>query len=810
LDRSIGVSNDDRKDIAQLEARLARVPETTARDALAELEMLADLYIQADSHVPALETIDRLLGLPAARTLSPARRAALQSKAVSCRLARGDCQAALGQCRDLLAHEEAIDPAALRGRIHWQCGEALFRLSRLPESREHAERALALAVEARDVTLEATSLNLLGRTCYREGDLAAARERYEHALTLFRRLGDDWNASSVRNNLGLIHKCLCEWDEAVADHEAALVGFRRLGRYADSGHVLMNLAIVHQKSGDWGKALDSYRQAEEVYLKVGDHLHLSVAAIGQGNIARLERRFTDAETLLLSALERARAHAAAREEALAIEFLGELEFDRGRPEPALARYAEAMHIAQRVAAEGDVVVELERRRAEALCALARFDEAERAVERAQGLARRIDDRLEYAIAHRVAGEIAWARGRRLDAVQAWTLAVARLRDCREHLELGRTYLLLGRAADDPREARRCFYLAGALFAPLSTSFWLEQSEGELQRVLGSQPDAAPMRPASLLGRRHRAPSLVACSHAMHRVETLARRAATTELSVLITGETGTGKELIARTIHGLSARAARPFLAVNCGALRADLALSQLFGHRKGAFTGAHAEGVGLVEAAHGGTLFLDEVGELPLDVQVTLLRFLESGEYLRLGETQVRRADVRVIAATNRELRGDAGEKLFRRDLLFRLNEIEIRVPGLRERIDDIVPLARHFLAFYGGMDGPRLSLGAESVLQSYSWPGNVRELENVMKRVGALHGEGEVGADDLLPFLTRPTAITGPLGPDAGSEDAERVQILDAMRQAHGNKSRVAELLGVSRKTLYARLKRLHIDPR
>jgi len=188
-------------------------------------------------------------------------------------------------------------------------------------------------------------------------------------------------------------------------------------------------------------------------------------------------------------------------------------------------------------------------------------------------------------------------------------------------------------------------------------------------VLGAPISPLPARSESLLGRRHRAPSLVACSTAMRRVETLARRAAGTELSVLLLGETGTGKELVARTIHSLSTRVAKPFLAVNCGALRADLALSQLFGHRKGAFTGAHAEGIGLVEAAHGGTLFLDEAGELPHDVQVTLLRFIESGEYMRLGETQVRRADVRIIAATNRPLRGADGEKLFRRDLLFRLN---------------------------------------------------------------------------------------------------------------------------------------------
>jgi transcriptional regulator with PAS, ATPase and Fis domain len=271
------------------------------------------------------------------------------------------------------------------------------------------------------------------------------------------------------------------------------------------------------------------------------------------------------------------------------------------------------------------------------------------------------------------------------------------------------------------------------------------------------------------------------------VESLARRAAATELSVLVTGETGTGKELIARTIHGLSSRSARPFLAVNCGALRADLALSQLFGHRKGAFTGAHAEGTGLVEAAHGGTLFLDEVGELPADVQVTLLRFLESGEYLRLGETQVRRADVRVIAATNRALRDADGDRVFRRDLLFRLNEIEIQLPSLRDRWDDILPLARHFLTFYG----------------SDPWPGNVRELENVMKRIAALHPAGDtVDAPSLMPFLDNQKTAA----PAAPAHD-ERAEILAACARTGGNRSRMAELLGVSRKTLYARLKRLDL---
>ena len=613
-------------------------------------------------------------------------------------------------------------------------------------------------------------------------------------------MGDEASVAVLRNGIGLIHKNLCEWDAAIGHFRAALESCRGMGRYADTGLPLLNLGIVYQKSGDWRRSLEHYREAERVYRQVADPLGLTRVTIGIGNVARLQRRFSEAEQAFNEALAGARVQSARREEVLALEFLGELEFDRERPEAALVRYGEALALAERVAPGGDLVLELERRRAEALGSVGRLEEAERSVERVLRLASASEDRLEFAAAHRVAGQLAMAAGRREAAVERWKEAVRLLTECRERMELGRTCLALGRAASDPVEARRHLYRASALFSELESPYWLELAEHEVKRSLETPRDGATMG-GSLLGRRHRAPSLVASSLAMQRVEGLARRAAATELSVLITGETGTGKELIARTIHTLSPRGEKPFLAVNCGALRADLALSQLFGHRKGAFTGAHAEGVGLVEAAHGGTLFLDEIGELPNDVQVTLLRFLESGEYLRLGETQVRRADVRLIAATNRELRGRDAENGLRRDLLFRLDEIEIRLPALSERPDDILPLARHFLNFYGGIGGPRLTREGESVLRSYPWPGNVRELENVMKRVAALHRSDVVDAEALLPFLSRtaeaPASVRRP--------DDERAAILSAWQKADGNKSRLAVLIGVSRKTLYARLKRL-----
>jgi len=598
---------DDRSKITSLEERLAGSP-AEPETLVADLEVLADLYIQADSYVPALETIDRLLSLPAARGLAPARRSVLQLKAASCRRARGEAQAALAQLREALRElPQGEDP--LRAQFLLELATTELQLGRIAEAGKNAESALVIGDRLGDLTITALSLQLLGYFAYREGDLMRARDLDEQALALFRRLGRPEKVAGVRNNLGLVHKNLCEWDVAIGHLSAALQAWEALGRFAESGPAHMNLGIVHQKMGAWELAAESYRNYESILLRIGDDLHLAHVNIGLGNVARLQRRFVDAETHLLAALERARRHSLEREHVLALEFLGELDFDRGRPERALARYHEALAMAEHTAPEGDLVVELERRRAEALLAIGRIDEAEKALDRGMRLARFTDDRLEHAIAHRVAGDLAVARGRRLDARERWQQAATLLTACRERYELARTQLLLARSSDDPRAARSHALRACALFAELGSPWWQEQAEAELSRLMGPAPVTAPTRTDSLLGKRHRAPGLVACSTGMRTVERLAQRAAATELSVLLTGETGTGKELVARTIHAKSPRVARPFLAVNCGALRADLALSQLFGHRKGAFTGAHAEGVGLVEAAHGGTLFLDEAG---------------------------------------------------------------------------------------------------------------------------------------------------------------------------------------------------------
>ena len=278
-------------------------------------------------------------------------------------------------------------------------------------------------------------------------------------------------------------------------------------------------------------------------------------------------------------------------------------------------------------------------------------------------------------------------------------------------------------------------------------------------------------------------------------------------TVLIEGETGTGKELVARAIHQLSARNEGPFLALNCGGLSEELAASQLFGHRRGSFTGAVDDQVGLFEAASGGTLFLDEIGELPLRVQTSLLRVLEENAVMRLGESQLRPVNIRVIAATHRDLAQESLQERFRQDLLYRIRIARVKLPALRDRLDDLPLLVRAFLAEHRASTGKQIEeIGDEAmaVLLDYGWPGNVRELRNVLE-YAVVRSQGSVlQPDDLPPELLESYPVNA--SEEVGDDEADRIAA--ALKWARGNRTRAATLLGVSRATLYRRLKELGID--
>jgi len=284
-----------------------------------------------------------------------------------------------------------------------------------------------------------------------------------------------------------------------------------------------------------------------------------------------------------------------------------------------------------------------------------------------------------------------------------------------------------------------------------------------------------------------------------------------DCNVLITGETGTGKELVARIIHELSPRANKRFLPINCTALTEELMLNELFGHEKDAFTGASKARKGLLESAGGGVVLLDEVGETPLQMQVKLLRALQEKSIFRVGGTQEIPIDIRIIAATNRDLKEDVLQKTFRQDLYYRLNVVSLHIPALRERRDDIPALIRHFLAKYPSLDRQTKNISNEAValLMDYDFPGNVRELENIIERTLATCTEAEIKPGHLPQEITTherplPQSASPHDAPLKSLKNTEQQYILSVLRQANGNQSKAAEIMGISRVSLWRKLKK------
>jgi two-component system nitrogen regulation response regulator GlnG len=334
--------------------------------------------------------------------------------------------------------------------------------------------------------------------------------------------------------------------------------------------------------------------------------------------------------------------------------------------------------------------------------------------------------------------------------------------------------------------------------------------------------------------------LIGRSPAMQDVYRIIARVVSNDLTVLISGESGTGKELVARAIHDLGPRRRSPFVALNMAAIPRELIEAELFGHERGAFTGAQARSAGRFEQAEGGTLFLDEIGDMPMEAQTRLLRVLQSGEFTTVGGARTIRADVRIVAATNRDLAQLVANGQFREDLFYRLNVVPVSLPALRARRQDIALLARHFLdrAAEGGLPRKQLDPLAITALENYDWPGNVRELENIMRRMAVLSRDERIDADEVRAMLGAAAIASGILPGDPGIEAAVRARLerlareepaalddgtlydriigeverplIEALLARHGqNQLRAARALGINRNTLRKRLDTLGIDP-
>ncbi len=306
-----------------------------------------------------------------------------------------------------------------------------------------------------------------------------------------------------------------------------------------------------------------------------------------------------------------------------------------------------------------------------------------------------------------------------------------------------------------------------------------------------------IRLKSQIKRQSETKSIITNSPRMFEILETVNKYAVSDLSILISGESGVGKELVARAVHDISKRADGPFIPINCGAIPDTMLESELFGHEKGAFTGAYAKKLGLLEIANYGTLFMDEIGELNLQLQGKLLRVIETGSFFRVGGVKEIKVDVRFVSATNKDIKKEVDTGNFRSDLYYRISTLILQIPPLRERKEDIPLLAEHIVKSIPAFKNKKLSKNALDILSEYSWPGNVRELQNIIQRALFLSKNNTIGPDDLPLDLAAGHNTSG-----MKLEDVEREHIMKVFREVNGQKRRAAEMLGIDPKTLYRKL--------
>lgn len=746
---------------------------------------------------------------------------------------------------------------------------ALLQTGRLREAAALMQATLAGARGIGDREIEAATLNNLGELRLTQGRLAEAERLIRRSLAVFRRLRLRHVEAQALGNLGHCLLAATRYEAAAEAFRAALTHAVRLGDQRGACAAWLSLAATRFAQGREADGAALLAQARAALATPGGSSLLPLLgqlrrlegtlALRAGDYTEAQWRFEQAVSLSTLTGRRAALGAAWLGLARACQETG----DRARRETALNEAAAQFTLLE----AAPQMAELKVLRAQPVAAAPERSATERlatALTRllAAGAARELLLRElarllaeEFSAAPVVICEQRQGRLTLLERAGCTETEAEKLRARmqRSHTDDDQARLRLdidGGAEDllvlSCRAVNRetaglsglCARQTAVLLEGLHLRCMLAKRAAQAAEGLADSPEQLPLQPSARSphpAAAAAAPVVISQSAGMRQALAQARAIRSSDINVLLTGETGTGKEVLAREIHRQSVRSEKPFIACNCAALSQELAGSLLFGHRKGAFTGAHAASAGVIGEAEGGTLLLDEIGELPLTVQPQLLRFLERGEVRGVGETKVRQADVRVIAATNRDLGGMVEEGRFRADLYYRLSVIRLRLPPLRERREEIVPLAEHYLAHFQakyGKEGIRLSPEAVERLLEYDWPGNVRELVNELERVVVLSVSGSrITAAALLPgvepgaasaasrtdqaLLARglsetempprrprsPTAATRTL--EAATKEFQRALIREALVETQGNLSQAAQRLAVSRKWLRGMLR-------
>src|SRR5688572_21486458 len=704
---------------------------------------------------------------------------------------------------------------------------ALLGLGRWKEAAEVAEKKLtefyALHPEDKRSILEFHVA--AGRAAWRIGRPARAEEHFRAAYHISRwEFEDTAGMLRTRNLLGLCFLGAGELHRAASELTRGQREARDAGLYHEEANFSLNLSIALLKLGRLPQAEEELARARMLFGERGHSRGKVQSRLVRALLLRMRAEIREADHEIKGALSESEEHGFERERVIALEYAGDLALDKHDNQNAIEAFDRGLLIAERLAPEGDLIPELCRRIAEVHVRIGEPNRALITCERGLRIARRLGDRFEEASTHRVMAMAHHLLGHREKALRQAQEGVSLLRKLEATFELTRLLVWLGETllaggdAEERRAARDHLWEARSHAMSMRLDWWVER----IENVLG-----VDLRPAAL------APSRRANGDPMPegadpdcfrfgivtqdpRVRELLRvleRASLSRLPILILGESGVGKELLARAAHALSDRRGEIFVVGHCAALPEGRLDADLFGEELGE-AGGRGSRPGLFEAANRGVIFLDEVSELLTGAQAKLLRVIETGELRRIGGTGLTQVDVRVVAASTRDVAALVRRGLFRDDLYYRLNGIRLEVPPLRDRAKDIPVIGRYLLdgASAAAEKRVRLAPDAWELLAAHSWPGNVRELRNVIDRVVALASDGEevvAGAVQLQP-AARAASRTGSRRPASRVRSGERDEILHALRAHGGNQSEAARSLGgMKRTTLLYKIKKLDIRP-
>lgn len=753
--------------------------------------------------------------------------------------------ALIGRLEDLLARarfSDALDAVAEAHSVGAVDGEmetplllarcrALLGLGRWREVSESAEQKLeelyALRPDDKRSILEFHIA--AGRAAWRLGRPPRAEEHFRAAYHISRwDFEDTGGMLRTRNLLGLCFLGAGDLHRAAAEFERGRKEASDAGLYHEEAAFALNGSIAALKLGRLQRAESELDRARLLYGERGHSRGKVQARLVRAWLLRVRGDLRAADWEARGALSEAEEHGFERERVIGLEYLGEIALDRHDNQGAIERLDEALGLAERLAPEGDLIPELCRRIAEVH---ARIGEPNRALvtcERGLRIAKKINDRYEEAATYRVmatANLLLGHRERAIRTAQEGIQALRKLEAAHELLRLlvwaGET-LLAGGDAEDRRQARDFLWEARSLAMTMRLEAYIERVEKVLGvdlRIPAPTEAAAPAPPEVLPSNANAACfryGIVTGDPRMVDLMKIVERAANSRLPILILGESGVGKELLARAAHALSERRDGVFVVSHCAALPDGQLDVELFGEESDVGTAGRSTRPGLFEAANGGVIFLDEVSELLTGAQAKLLRVIENGELRRVGGVALQQVDVRVIAASTRDVPSLVRRGLFRDDLYYRLNGIRLEVPPLRERPGDIRLIGSYLLerACKQARKSIALQENAWTILESHGWPGNVRELRNVLDRVVALGRDGDTAGPEAIQ-LPSPRALAGRAGmrgrPAAKSDSGhERVAIVNALRVNRGNQSEAARSLnGMKRTTLLYKMKKHDIRP-